>query len=379
MNIKNIDISVGIILYKYKNSDLLSKNKLIECLKSYHSYHNKKGSKNKLLENIKDCERVFKINKSIKGGADREEGNVREINEALNPLLEERLRRLENLIERQAVQTENQLNALGRQMAENRGVEHVVVQGQTHAEASEQRATLRHRRDQRATRLYAMGIRQLIHTSPEDFPDWLRIQLGRTVMNIVLSPLDIFLFFCFEIPMFLVIRPIIAAVNHGGRVFQLVWGYMLLGVIGTIVYTQWTGMSEEDRENIVSTVRTTIGFPLDRTIEFINFIYNQAFKDFVEILRWGGNEILQMIQTFFAAIITTAVSGMNPVNWWPGSTPTNASMNPVNATFNNTFSPTPQPTVSYYMPNVSMPSMPNVSMPSMPNVSLRTLLPSLVD
>ena len=110
----------------------------------------KKGSKNTLLENIKDCEKVFKINKSIKGGSDGEEGNVRQMNEELNPALEERLTRLENLIERQAVQTETQLNTLGMQLAENRGVQHEVVPGQTHAAASEQRATVRDRRDQRA-------------------------------------------------------------------------------------------------------------------------------------------------------------------------------------------------------------------------------------
>ena len=376
MSIDTIDIDMGLILYYSKQLNLRNNKDINECLRSYHSYYNNNGSEEHLLNLMYKCnkqiknkspskslfkdvpkEKVLTVKKGMFGGGDnvleqREESTHRQLQE------------LQLMMARQSVELNERLTAMAGQLATLADGQHIVPP--QNEETNQQLRQLV--RNQAYLNRGDLLQRSIWDIEPERVPEWFKLQLGKVMRQIVVSPLTAFIFICWEIPMTLIVRPIRKAVRYLGETIEIVWGIMLIGVIGTTIVNYWVNMDDEDRERVISSVRSVVGYPLDLTLEFISFIYDKAFRDFIELLSWCGSMILLSIRNFGESMVRNTLHGLNPSNWWNNPSRQPTLMPDGNFTENQ---PTSAPTMSYLVPNVSMPNM------SMPRMSVPAIIPAL--
>ena len=381
---------VGSILYCAKYLKLRDDELTNKCLRQYHEFYHKKLKKENLIETINECEKKIKsmempvdsvkydlkvktpnVTKTmIKNNKKKREKtggaqNPNQVEDQVDLTIDTRDRddtrnqeRLIKTLERNQADMQAQMRAIAQQLITMNEALQLSELAKNDKLKEDVSKLLKESENIRENQLAGMTI---YHVSHENLPDWFRIQFGILLRQLAMSPLHLFLFVCWQIPMTIVIRPIKKAINFLGDKIEIAWGICLLAVIGTTVVSYWVGMEDEEKQRIISTLRGIGGVPFDITVDFVHLIYKNAFKDMIKILGDIYEYLRIGITVFFSQTIRSAVrdsmpSMPNSTGWMPNASAWRPGM----------------PNTTGWMPD--MPSMPNASawmpgMPSMPNAS----------
>ena len=373
MGIKDISEEVGSILYCAKYLGLNRDKEINDCLRKFHDYHNKKIKEEELIKIIEECKKKI-ISMKMPGSSMPEQKDVKTISiskeqatkmdmkkdENINTLkkltdsvssnipqtvkglftggseqeqllgsddddeqppntqqqYQENQQRIMELLVRNQTEMAQRMDAMAQQL--------VAMDPNLRAEPVEDNTELNRNvrelvRGQQELRTGDMLNRSIYNIELHRIPQWLRTQFGQLMRQIVMSPLNLFIFVCWQIPMTVIVRPVRKAVRFLGEKLEIAWGICLLAVIGTTVYSYWVGMEEEERQMIVDTIRGMFGVPIDLTFDFINYVYEHALQDFVMFLGWIKDYFINMITTFFTDTIKSALSpNITMPEWVPG-------------------------------------------------------------
>ena len=363
MGIKDISEEVGSILYCAKYLGLNRDKKINDCLRQYHDFFNKKIKEEELVKTIEECKKIVtsmnlpegsmpeqkevktvSINKEqskkmgmkqitdyvssnipqnvkglFTGGSEQEQllgrdGDDPSVN--TQQQYQENQQRIMELLVRNQTEMAQRMDAMAQQL--------VAMDPNLRAEPVEDNTELNRSvrelvRGQQELRTGDMLNRSIYNIEFHRIPQWLRAQFGQLMRQIVMSPLNLFIFVCWQIPMTVVVRPVRKAVRFLGEKLEIAWGICLLALIGTTVYSYWVGMEEEERKMIIDTIRGMFGVPIDMTFDFIDYVYEHALQDFVLFLGWIKDYFISMITTFFTETIKSAVSpNITMPEWVPG-------------------------------------------------------------